>query len=262
MLDDETRVSLAVGTRGWIRRLAPPHWRRGAPSGSRDSVVRSSWMALLVGAAAEPTVEWLTPYANLITAENKLLQVRCASRLGIPTPKTVVVRDVTDIPPAIGASMVVKPLGPGHYVTYDGEAVVIWAHLLDRTDPRLAQMAGAPFLVQEYVPPVRHLRVVTVGERSWACALEATNLPLDWRSDETAHHSFSTASDVAVQHAAVRLAHTLRLGYSSQDWIDTGDRIVFVDLNPAGQWLFLPEPTSDEVAHAIAAFLIGGVAGQ
>jgi hypothetical protein len=32
---------------------------------------------------------------------------------------------------------------------------------------------------------------------------------------------------------------------------------VFIDLNPAGQWLFLPEPVSGAVARAIAEHLQG-----
>jgi hypothetical protein len=48
-------------------------------------------------------------------------------------------------------------------------------------------------------------------------------------------------------------------GFTSQDWIETdrGEH-VFLDLNPAGQWLFLPEQVSDSATRAIADFLAGG----
>lgn len=136
-----------------------------------------------------------------------------------------------------------------------GEAQVLWAQTLERNDERLVALAGAPFLVQEQIPAQRHLRVVTLQERAWCCALQADRLPVDWRRDDAAHHSFELSSDGEVEQAALRLAHDMGLGYSSQDWIDTGNGAVFIDLNPAGQWLFLPEPVSGAVARAIAEHL-------
>jgi hypothetical protein len=51
----------------WIRRLAPPQWRLGFVVGSRDGAVRGPRLALLTGVIAEPTITWLTAYAQLFT---------------------------------------------------------------------------------------------------------------------------------------------------------------------------------------------------
>lgn len=249
--------ALIPGGTGWIRRLSPPHWRRGLTSGSRDAAVRGAWTGLIVGIAGQPSIGWLTPYARLVSAENKLVQGQHAARLGIPTPQTVVARQLSDIPLHLGDPIAIKPLGVGNYTDDDGEARVVWAQSLHRHDPRLQHLAGAPFLAQEQMQARRHLRVVTVNDRAWACALNADGLPLDWRSDEMAHHAFSSIDDSSTEQAAVRLANALGLGYSSQDWIDTGHAAVFVDLNPAGQWMFLPDVVSQQVAQAIADHLAG-----
>jgi hypothetical protein len=46
------------------------------------------------------------------------------------------------------------------------------------------------------------------------------------------------------------------VGYSSQDWIVTATGVShFIDLNPAGQWLFLPNPGAREITDAIAEWL-------
>ena len=254
---DGREIALAAPTRGWIRRLAPPQWRLGVVGGSRDGAVRGAWLALLTGLIAEPTIKWLTPYAPLFMSENKLTQARCATRLGLRTPRTVVAGTSAEIPTELGERLVVKPLGASHYKADSGDALVLWAQPLSRDDQRLAYLEGAPFLVQEELRARRHLRVVTVSGRAWACELDATDLPLDWRRSESAHHAFRTTTEPGLETDAVRLAKALRLGYSSQDWIDTGDELVFVDLNPAGQWLFLPEPVSAEVARAIARHLTG-----
>jgi predicted ATP-grasp superfamily ATP-dependent carboligase len=54
------------------------------------------------------------------------------------------------------------------------------------------------------------------------------------------------------------LVDHLKLGYSSQDWLICEDGCYVVDINPAGQWLFLPEPIASSVAEAIARWVGGG----
>jgi hypothetical protein len=46
--------------KGWIRRLAPPHWRRRTQGASEEAAIRSAWSSLLVGFAGEASVQWLT----------------------------------------------------------------------------------------------------------------------------------------------------------------------------------------------------------
>lgn len=245
------------GSRGWVRRLSPPRWRQGVVTGSREAAERGSWISLVIALGSHPGVAWLTPYPRLVAAENKPRQYAHAARIDIRTPRTVVASGPELIPSDLGDAFVVKPLGIGHYLQPDGEARVLWAQSLDRDDPRLHAMGGAPFLIQEQLEAVKHLRVVTVGKQAWSGSLEAHGLPLDWRRDDDAHHTFQSASEPAVEESAIRLAHDLGLGYSSQDWIVTDNGNVFIDLNPAGQWLFLPESISAEVTAAVAGHLAG-----
>jgi hypothetical protein len=247
------------GARGWVRRLAVPGWRAGVRLGSGEAAVRASWLALTVALASHPEVDWLTPYTCLVATENKLRQAVHAKRLGIEVPHTAVVSRRSDIPMELGDWLVAKPLGPGHFVQDDGDARVVWTEQLHRDDPRLDALSGAPFLLQELVHAHRHLRVVTCGRRAWTCVLEADRLPVDWRRSVTAHHDFSPARDAEIEAQALVLAAEHGLGYSSQDWIDTGSRRVFIDLNPAGQWLFLPDPVRTEVSEAVADHLSGAI---
>ena len=246
--------------RGWIRRLAPPHWRRRTQGGSEEAAVRSAWSSLLVGTAGEATVQWLTTIERLFFVENKLLQLRIAERLGIRTPRSAVVPDTELLPDDFGDELVVKPLGVGHFTGDDDAEWVVYAKPLRRDAPELDHLAPAPFLIQERLVAERHLRVVTVHKRVWTCELRAIGLPLDWRKDEDAHHQFVPTSDERVESAALALADAAQIGYSSQDWIivQNGEPY-FVDLNPAGQWLFLPEPVASEVSAEIAAWLTSPV---
>ncbi len=256
-MGDEIAVALTGGTRGWIRRLAPPRWRPGVAGGSQAGAIRTSWTALMVGIAGEVRVEWLTPLERLFLCENKLVQQRVASGLGIPTPRTIVASDRSAIPSDLGSELVVKPLGASHYAGEDAREQVVWAQPLDSAAPELDLLAGAPFILQQRIHADRHLRVVTVEDRAWVHELNATEVEVDWRVTEQAHHSFVAADEPEVARQALALAHEMAVGYSSQDWIVASDGAYFIDLNPAGQWLFLPEPHVSEITASIAAWLAG-----
>lgn len=220
--------------------------------------MRTAWINLLVALAHGLEVEWLTPLDELNLAENKAFQLLVARRIGIRAPATAIVSERQRLPPELPDPVVVKPLGPGAYRGDDETMRVVHAHLVDRASEVLDALAGAPFLVQERLEVERHLRVVTVDESAWCCALDARELPLDWRRDDAAHDAFRPAPEHdEVSNEALRLARTLRAGYSSQDWVVARGSVWFLDFNPGGQWLFLPDPVCQEVTSAIAEWLAG-----
>src|SRR5262249_38047703 len=154
---------------------------------------------------------------------------------------------------SIGQQVVLKPLGPGHYIDGDTGRVV-FARVLGRDAAELDLLDTAPFLVQQPIKARSHLRVVTVGEDIFTAQLDAEGLPLDWRQVPAAHRAFRPYDpSPVVASGAIALSQRLRLGYSSQDWIlDESGRPWFLDLNPAGQWLFLPGSVADKITSAIA----------
>jgi hypothetical protein len=249
---------LAQARRGWLRRLAPPPWAGGVAPDSHEGVVRASWLALLVGWVHTAPVTWLTPLPTLLRAENKSVQVATAQAVGIDVPRTLSTSSVEAVRETFGDHVLVKPLGPGHLVGTEGRGLMVPATVVPTADLGSDEVAACPFLFQEPLTARRHLRIVTVRDRSWVAALDADGLPVDWRQQDAAHDAFAPASDprsTQAQAAASRLADRLGVGFSSQDWIDTGDRLVFLDLNPAGQWLFLPDEVAGPATAALGGWL-------
>jgi hypothetical protein len=261
-LIDRTGEPVTVGSgaaaRGWLRRLAPTGWDHGVVLGSHRAAVLSSRLALLATVLRDPAVSWLTSVDDLFAAENKIVQYRAAAGLGVRVPRTVVTGDPARIADLLGEPFVLKPLGPGHYADGD-EQRVVYVRSCRAADLAGADLLDAPFLAQELLNARRHLRVVTVGGRAWVSELDAAGLAVDWREDERAHHSFTAArSWPEVERAAVMSASALRVGFSCQDWVVDADGPAFVDLNPGGQWLFLPDEMGRAVAEALARWLAAG----
>jgi hypothetical protein len=249
-------VDASTPVRGWMRRLAPAGWDHGVVLGRHDSAVLAARLTLLASVLREPAVAWLTMVDDLFAAENKIVQYRRAIAEGIRVPDFVVAGDSAELGERLGDPFALKPLGPGNFVNDDGQQQVVFVQAVQASDLDTVDLLHAPFLAQRIVRAKRHLRVVTVGEMSWVAELDATDLPMDWRAIGSAHRSFQATSQwPEVEYDAARLASALRVGFTSQDWIVDVDGPAFLDLNPAGQWLFLPEQVARPVTAELSRWL-------
>jgi hypothetical protein len=250
------RVSLpGSSVKGWIRRLAPAGWDHGVQLGGHRAAVLASRVSLLAAMMRDPSVLWITPVDRLYAAENKITQYRAAATAGIRCPSTMIAMDRQVLAAELGDPFVLKPLGPGNFEADEHQHVVYvrpqYAADLDGVD-----LLEAPFLAQSVISAKKHLRIVTVREEAWVAELDPEGLPLDWRSHIPAHGAFRAASWPQVRASAIQLAAELEVGLSAQDWVIDDDGAVFLDLNPGGQWLFLPEAVSMPATKALAGWLI------
>jgi hypothetical protein len=248
-----TAAGYAARGQGWIRRLSPEGWLSSLSDGTLAGVKRAAAVAALAAVVRDERVSWLTPIDRLGASENKPYQYRLAERAGVPVPAWLVTTDPGQVPTE--GSWVAKPLGPGSFIDDQGSDRVVPTTPFDQA--RRGGVAAAPFVLQRQVKPAAHARVVTVGDHAFSATLPADGLPLDWRLQPAAHTAFS-ANPVPdhVELMALAAASALRVGFSSQDWIlDRTGSWWFVDLNPAGQWLFLPAEVADQVTRRVATFL-------
>jgi glutathione synthase/RimK-type ligase-like ATP-grasp enzyme len=222
---------------------------------SKQAAEKASWLALLGGAIRTEGVRWLSSPEQSVAAENKVVQLAAAARIGVRTPRTVISTDPESI--AGWDRVVVKPLGPGDYVDSTGQGRAVFTSRLTERELSTTGRFTCPFIFQEEVAARTHYRVVTVGKRSWYAALDARGLPVDWRATAEAHESFEpAAAPEAIRVGALDLCNALAVGFSSQDWVvDFAGEAFFLDLNPAGQWMFLPRSISEPVTNAIADWL-------
>lgn len=243
---------------GWLRRLHRADWGLGVEAGSLRALELGTWHSAYSWLLDDAKVRWITAPAALSRAESKLRQWKAAIRLGIPYPQTLVTTSSEAVATTFSNEVIVKPLGTGQFIQ-DGETKTVYAESMMPTDTRLSALNSAPFIIQERIPAAKHLRVVTVGDRSWAAMLDVdSTAPADWRRRSLNHSAFAEALDGSsiATTGALTIASDLGLGYSSQDWVQTPDgEVLLLDVNPSGQWLFLPEQMGISVADALADLL-------
>ncbi|KND25166.1 hypothetical protein [Streptomyces anulatus] len=255
---EQVHLSSETTARGWIRRLAPAEWDAGTVLGSQSAARLAARMTVLAALLRDSRISWVCGVDALFAAENKLVQYRAAEAIGLRVPATFVCADPAYLAAELGEPFVVKPLGPGNFTDDDGLDRVVHTQAVTAQDLAGADLLGAPFLAQKMLTARSHLRVVTVQERVWTAELNAGGLPLDWRRAARAHHSFVRSSRWdSVEQDAVLLAQHLQTGFTCQDWIVDSAGPAFVDLNPGGQWLFLPDNMTAQIADSLASWLRG-----
>lgn len=251
-------VEITDDDRGWLRRAAPSRWTTSDLVGSVADVSFRARVRLVATIARHGHREWLTNIDALQAAEDRVHQLAVARRIGIAVPRTIVSSDPSKIQRELGDDAIIKPLSSGAFV--DSEKQPQAVHTAPLTCEILEQgdFGAAPFVAQERIDAKQHLRVVTAGSTVRTAALDADCWPLDWRTADEAHNSWVLHKALEVENQAIRLATEIGIGFSSQDWlVPAVGPPTFIDLNPAGQWMFLPDDVANPITEHIVDFLGG-----
>lgn len=125
---------------------------------------------------------------------------------------------------------------------------------------------SSPNLLQSYIPKDFELRVAAVGEEIFCVKIDSQSSPdtyIDWRF---AQHRTDMYSEFTISQqfndAIMRFMSFANIKLGMLDFIvtPTGD-FVFLECNPAGQWLFIP-PFEVQVTQAVARLLMGTQTGH
>lgn len=206
-------------------------------------------------------------------AERKVFQLQAAANLGLTLPDTL----VTNAPAAAAAFYEAK--------TSDDEAVVtkllgtlsqtmnatgdfVYTSDVTRADiDAIASLQYAPQIFQPKIEKARELRVIVVGERVFAGAIDTTNTErgqTDWRRTEPGADvgwvNATLPRDVAER--TVNLVRGLGLVCGAVDFIVTPEgEHVFLEINPAGEWGWLERDLGHDISGAIADRLVAAAGG-
>jgi hypothetical protein len=257
-LIDGDRLDLTLVRAVWWRRPQPfglhPELGgaddRGFAWGETQAAVSGLWSCL--------DAHWINPPDCDESAARKAWQLKVARQLGLSIPRTCITND---------------PVRARSFVDSEGERGTIYKAFsaTERTwretrllKPEEVEMLDsvryAPVIFQEYVRAEVDLRVTVVGTRIFAAEIhsQSTSYPVDFRM--AMHEAEIRVHDLpaAVEEQLLRLMRALGLVYGAIDMRRTPDgRYVFLEINPAGQWLFIEQQTGQPISQAVADALTG-----
>ena len=261
---DYARGSLAFRNNGHSVELSKARsvwWRRPqSPDLARvgdDDVfhfAHNEWQEALNGLWQLVDAPWMNPPARDEVASRKALQLRVANELGLRTPRTLMTSD----PDAARAFIDEQGLGKTIFKTFSCTHK-IWRETRLVREEELAildQVRFAPVIFQEYIPAAADLRVTIVGDRIFPAAIHSTDYEVDFRMSLGDARVEPCELPAEVDRALFALMRRLGLVYGAIDLRRTpaGDH-VFLEVNTAGEFLFVEERTAQPIGRAVAEWL-------
>jgi len=211
-----------------------------------DAFFRGALAALDVPIVNNPDAE---------VAARKPVQLQMARKLDLTIPETVMSCDPQEIRTfweRLGGRCIYKVFTPPHWQVAE-------TRLLTEDDlGDLEMLQHAPIIVQEKIEKLRDVRVTIFGETVFAASVRV-NLPqaeLDWRLDLTASwETHDIPEDLG--RKLISLLRSLGLQYGCIDLRQRPDgSYVFLEINPAGQFLFVEIDTGQPLTRACAELLL------
>jgi glutathione synthase/RimK-type ligase-like ATP-grasp enzyme len=275
----ETRLTIEHAVhRGWngaalvdgrsvdLTRVRSVWWRRPQPftlhpelGGPEDrSFAAAETQAAVAGLWSLLDARWINDPDRDDRAGRKAWHLAVARAAGLAVPRTCITND-----PERARAFVEESPGPVVYKAFSGteqmwrETRVIRAEeqrLLDR-------VKFAPVIFQDYVPARVDLRITIVGDRVFPAEIrsQSTTYRHDFRMDLERAEIGVHALPGEVATGLSRMMDRLGLVYGAVDMRQTprGD-YVFLEVNPAGQWLFVEQRTGQPISDALAEALLAG----
>lgn len=259
------RFSLREIQAVWYRRFFAAGrlpWELGA---TREVCVQESRRSLYGTIAAMPAFQ-LDPLLCVRKADHKELQLRRAQELGLTIPDTLFSNDresVLEFYEAHRGEVVVK-MQSSFALYEDGQEMVVFTTRLDPSRlEELERLCYCPMIFQELLVKRLDLRATVVGKRIFCAAIDSQRHQLteiDWRRDGagTLDDWFAFRLPAEVERSLLALVEDFGLNYAAADLVLTrDDRLVFLEINAGGEWLWLRSHHGLPIDLALAEVLTG-----
>jgi glutathione synthase/RimK-type ligase-like ATP-grasp enzyme len=246
---DKTKVA-------WWRRVNSFTVDNAVSDFTKRSFAESETAQAVNGMLDSLDCHWVNPRYSDEMAHHKPYQWTIAHKVGLKVPKTL----VTNKPEA--AEKFINEIGVEE-VVYKAFLAMheAWreTRLIKKADINNIKLVKyAPVIFQEFIQGV-DIRVTVVGNKIFAAEIDArkTSYPVDMRMalGESAIKPINLPNKLS--STILKFQQQLNLKYGAIDLKRTEDgEYHFLEVNPAGQWLFVEERAGLPISEAMADYLI------
>lgn len=212
---------------------------------------------------------WVNPLSSFSVSELKPLQLSNAQSVGFSIPKSLISNNpghVLEFADALGKDFIVcKTLQPATWYSADKSAVT-FTSIISRE--RLLEYSEsiqlAPAIYQEYIEKIYELRVVIIGETCFCAKIDSqknSSTEIDWRLFSISGVNLDIERYTLPESIITKCFLYMRkhnLLFSCFDFaVDLNGKIIFLENNTMGQFLWLEENTDSlYIFDAFCKFLI------
>jgi glutathione synthase/RimK-type ligase-like ATP-grasp enzyme len=261
----ESALAWADGSAALLSEVSAVWWRRpqpfGVPANPSDPAAQqfafSETETAFRGLWQMHRALWVNNVVRDAAAAHKPWQLDVAQQVGLSIPETVMTND-----PKEAQRFWQEHRGATVYKAFLATPFA-WreTRVLRPEEEALAgNVRYAPVIFQKYVPAVADLRAIVIGEKIFTAA--APSDKTEYKADIRLNLNVRYQPHTLPAHTAERLLRLMRrlgLEYGAIDLRLTPEgEYVFLEINPAGQFLYIEQAAGLPIADALADLLARG----
>lgn len=202
---------------------------------------------------------WINPIFETYKAERKLYQLNIAKKIGFKIPRSLITNIPSEVKKFISEKeCIIKPISHGLQIS-DEEIFSMYTSSIDKDlEFNLDELFETPVYVQEKIQNQFDIRVTVIGAKLFPVSIKKGNLnEVDWRKPEILKDYQTIELPASVADKCFEINNKLGLSYSAIDLIQSkNDEYTFLEVNPAGEWVWLEKELGLPLSQKIIEELI------
>lgn len=184
---------------------------------------------------------WVNDMFGTYRAERKLFQLKKAHSLGFTLPQTLVTNDPVAINRFVSTgNRIIKPISNGFVRSSTGMSAIFTNAISSDTCISTEGITELPVYLQQRIDADCDVRVTVIGENVFPVAIhKVDSIQVDWRRPNIKKVYSSMELPKRIARMCVQLTQTLGLKYAAIDLMQRANEYVFLEINPAGEWVWL-----------------------
>lgn len=204
--------------------------------------------------------KWLSQPDSVYKAENKLLQLKTAQKIGFQIPETIITNSKSELKQFFkenNENIIIKPISQTRIQYSESLAFIFTNTVSKEIIDEIEKYDLTPCIFQQNISKDYEVRATVVGEEVFAAAVFSqtdNETKTDWRKKKL--QFIKTTLPCEIELLCVQLLKELYLEFGAIDLIKTPEgKYVFLEINPNGQWAWIENQTGQKISEAIINFL-------
>jgi glutathione synthase/RimK-type ligase-like ATP-grasp enzyme len=225
--------------------------------GVEEQLFRTQWTAFIRNLSIYENIIWLNNPVATFKAENKLLQLKYANKIGFLYPKTLV-SNTNILQLDRDSDYIVKSLDTALLRTDEKEAF-IYSSVIKGSEILLSNLKVSPVVIQEYISPKTDVRVSVIANKVYAVKIVQNNMGIDgdWRLQKHGLSYIPIVLPNDIEQKCIQLVRDLGLAFGGIDLIESEGNYYFIEVNPTGEWAWLVDAADLRIYEGICDYLEG-----
>lgn len=204
--------------------------------------------------------KWLSDPFSIYKAENKILQLKIAKKVGFKTPKTLVTNSKIEIVKFYKSNFktIIKPINSGNLFHKKEPSLFFTSILNDSHINSLNDFDLTPCIFQEYIEKEYELRVTVINKKVFSAKINSQSKEeskIDWRRSKLKFEKYILPKEI--EEKCIEICSFLNIHFGAFDIIKNknDDLYTFLEVNPNGQWAWIEMETGLKISNAIIEYL-------